>query len=210
MSRNSKDPSTTTELIKTWELPTSATLGSAVRSKGIVQEIRAKLPITVRKAVTLEAKTVTLTAPCSLRTTFRAAVKIVDETLDDIAALPIIPREIEDILVITSTERRRWLNDGRLTSAGTRTVRLRGRAKKITFHVFEPALIEDLLDRDIVTIWREQDKMTAAENRRHAAMKTKMLRGVKAKNAAKPKSDSGIVETKLVGWEDFIADGFLK
>jgi hypothetical protein len=57
---------------------------------------------------------------------------------DGIADLPIIPREIEDILTITASERKRWLEDGRLPSAGTRTGRLQGRARKITFHVFAP------------------------------------------------------------------------
>jgi hypothetical protein len=33
----------------------------------------------------------------------------------------------------------------------TRTVKL------ITFHVFDPRVVEDILDRDLVTIWREED-----------------------------------------------------
>lgn len=77
-----------------------------------------------------------------------------------------IPREVEDILSITSAERHRWLKDGRLRSAGTRTVKLRGHAKRITFHVFDPRHIEDLLDRDLVSIWREDDAIASTENRR--------------------------------------------
>lgn len=67
--------------------------------------------------------------------------------LDDMETLPVIPREIEDILTITTGERRRWLEDGRLPSAGTRTVKLRGRARQITFHVLDPAIVVDILDR---------------------------------------------------------------
>lgn len=210
MPKEKEGASVATELIKTWELPLSATLGSSVRAKGILQDIRARLPITVRKALTLDSKTLILTASYNLRTTFRAAITIVDEALKNIAVLPIIPREIEDILVITSTERRRWLNDGRLPSAGTRTVRLRGRAKKITFHVFDIELIEDILDRDMVMIWREEDLVTASENRRRAAMKAKLLRATKIKKASALNSEANIAEPKLQGWDEFNLDGFLK
>lgn len=34
-------------------------------------------------------------------------------------------------------------------------MKLRGRARKITFHVFDPRVVEDILDRDLVTVWRE-------------------------------------------------------
>ena len=73
-----------------------------------------------------------------------------------------LPREIEDILAIKTSERHRWLKDGRLPSAGTRTVRLRGRARKITFHVFDPRMVEDLLHSDTIESWREDDALTAA------------------------------------------------
>jgi hypothetical protein len=61
-----------------------------------------------------------------------------------------------------------------LQSAGTKTVKLHGRARNITFHVFDPQHVEDVLDRDLVTVWREQDAATAAENRRRAAGKAAM------------------------------------
>ncbi|TGQ78175.1 hypothetical protein EN851_35395, partial [Mesorhizobium sp. M8A.F.Ca.ET.208.01.1.1] len=83
------------------------------------------------------------------------------------------------ILTISSGERHRWLKDGRLRSAGTRTVTLRGRARKITFHVFDPRYIEDVLARDLVTVWREEDAATAAENRRRAATKAALKRARK-------------------------------
>jgi len=69
--------------------------------------------------------------PETSKTAFRATLSAVSKALEDIADLPIIPREIEDILTITASERKHWLEDGRLPSAGTRTVRLQGRARKI-------------------------------------------------------------------------------
>lgn len=94
---------------------------------------------------------------------------MVSNTLKSIEDLPVIPREVEDILTITQTARHRWLKDGRLQSAGTRSVKLRGRARKIAFHVFDPRHIEDVLDRDLATVWREEDAMATAENRRRGA-----------------------------------------
>ncbi len=76
------------------------------------------------------------------------------KAMRDIEDLPVIRREVEDILTISSGERHRWLKDGRLQCAGTRTVKLRCRARKITFHVFDPRRIEDVLDRDLVSVWR--------------------------------------------------------
>ncbi|CDX39493.1 conserved hypothetical protein [Mesorhizobium plurifarium] len=131
--------------------------------------------------------------------------------MQDIEGLPVIPREVEDILTISSGERHRWLKDGRLQSAGTRTVKLRGRARKITFHVFDPCHIEDVLDRDLVTVWREEDTAATAENRRRAAAKAALKRAQKRGRASS--SDSTWDEdppSKLRGWEDFAGEGLLR
>jgi hypothetical protein len=96
-----------------------------------------------------------------------------------IEGLPVILREIQDILTIKPGERRRWLGDGRLPSAGTRTVQLAGRAKKITFHVFDPKVVEDLLNSGAVNESREDDVAAAAENRHRAAYKAKLTRSLK-------------------------------
>lgn len=197
------------ELIKTWSLPTAATLGSSVRAKGILLEVRARLPLDVRKSLDLDQGSLILAMPETSKTAFRAVSAIVSLALTTVESLPVIPREIEDILSISTTERRRWLEDGRLPSAGTRTVKLRGRARKITFHVFDPRAVEDLLNRGSVDEWREEDAIAAAENRRRAALKTKLSRSLRksAKVKAPPPDD---VSTKLAGWEEFSGDGLLR
>jgi len=85
-----------------------------------------------------------------------------------------------------------------------------GRARKITFHVFDPHHIEDLLDRDMASLWREQDALAAAENRRRAAGKAALTRA--AKRAEKADTASGATEPspKLEGWEEFDLDGLLR
>lgn len=197
-----------TRLVEEWRLPPAATLGSSVRAKGILLEVRAQLPPASRKLVNLEHNTVTLrVAEESTDADLDAIAATVSKTLARIEDLPVIPREIEDILTISATERHRWLKDGRLRSAGTRTVKLRGRARKITFHVFDPRHIEDMLDRDLVTVWREEDATTAAENRRRAAGKAALSRAKKAAaNVVKAEPTDETPE----GWEEFESEGFLR
>lgn len=199
------------ELIRTWSLPASVTLGSSVRAKGILLEIRARLPATSKKSIELDAGELTLAMSASARSEFKAASEIVIRTLADAETLPVIPREIQDILTIKTSERHRWLADGRLPSAGTRTVRLNGRARRITFHVFDPKVVEDLLDRGLVDEWREEDAEAKAEKRRQAAYKAKLTRTLKKTKATKAtRSSSDEPLSTLEGWDDFEGSGLLK
>nr|WP_295886028.1 hypothetical protein [uncultured Devosia sp.] len=196
-----------TRLSQEWTLPAAATLGSSVRARGLLLEIRARMPVSMRKALDLKAGVLTLRLPESAATEFAAATTIVASTLDGIEDLPVIPREIEDILAIKTSERHRWLKDGRLPSAGTRTVKLRGRARKITFHVFDPRLVEELLEGGQIDDWREQDAETARENRRRAAWNRRLARASKSEKAV-PDGDAERVQ--LVGWAEFERDGLLR
>jgi hypothetical protein len=201
------------ELVEEWKLSSAATLGSSVRARGIFLEARARLPSGAKKFLHIEARTLALRMPSDATDEFRMASAIVAKVLEDIESLPVIPREIEDILAISATERHRWLKDGRLRSVGTRTVKLRGRARKITFHVFGPRDVEDLLDRDLVSVWREQDAITAADNRRRAAGKAALVRSRKKNRKPAPASDDPDGEDshrKLRGWDDFEGDGLLR
>jgi len=198
------------ELLKTWRLPPSATMGSAVRARGILLELRARIPSALKKSLDLDAADITLVMPASQKTEFQAVSAVVSSALDGIEQLPVIPREIQDILTITTSERHRWLADGRLPSAGTRTVRLNGRARRITFHVFDPKLVEDILDRGAVEEWREEDAIAKAENRRRAAYQAKLTRSLKKTKAKKADTTADSNSPKLQGWEEFGRDGFLK
>jgi hypothetical protein len=198
-------------LVETWSLPAAATFGSLVRAKGILLEIRARLPVTVRKSLDYTVASLTLSMPESAETDFRRTAASVSKALEGIESLPVIPREIQDILSISTTERHRWLEDGRLESAGTRTVKLRGRARQITFHVFDPTLVKDLLDHGTVDEWREHDKAAAAENRRRAAFKAKLTRSLKSNKATQKGSGKEEDDAPpLAGWDDFDLDGLLR
>jgi len=207
-----KTAKTDIELLRTWTLSAAATLGSSVRAKGILQEIQARLPAISKKSVVLEGSEITLAMPASDKAAFSAAVAVISKTMDEVETLPVIPREIQDILTIKTSERHRWLADGRLPSAGTRTVRLSGRARRITFHVFDPKVVEDLLDRGIVDEWREEDIEARAEKRRRAAYQAKLTRSLKKTKKApkKPEHDPDDMNPKPRGWEEFDVDGLLR
>lgn len=207
-----RQPNGAHELAETWTLP-HATLGSSIRAKGILQELRARLPLAARRSLSMTAGSIELQMPTNASGEFQAAISVVSAVPESIESLPIIPREIQDILAISATERHRWLKDGRLPSAGTRTVKLRGRAKRITFHVFNPRLVEEVLDKDLVEQWREEDAVTAAENRRRAAWKAKLTRAQKSGTKAMPEPEGiqdKVARPKLLGWEEFERDGPLR
>lgn len=206
MAKRSK-PTPPTKLVREWKLPPTATLGSAVRTRGILLEIRSRLPVAAKKLVDMEAGTIVLRLPEDADVDWQPLASVVTHVLKDAEDLPVIPREAEDVLSISSSERHRWLKDGRLQSAGTRTVKLRGRARKITFHVFDPRHIEDVLDRGLPDVWREQDAATAAENRKRAAGKAALKRACKRQQST---SGNDSQKTSLVGWEEFDLDGLLR
>ena len=199
-----------TKLVHEWPLSAAATLGSAVRAKGILLELRARLQPAARNLLHVEAGSLVLRVPQHDQGDYRDVVVAVTDMLVGIEDLPVIPREVEDILSIESAERHRWLKDGRLQSAGTRTVKLRGRARKITFHVFAPQHIEDVLDRDLPTIWREQDALAAAENRRRAAGKAALTRSARREMDAGTRRAGSEPGSRLEGWEEFDLDGLLR
>jgi len=200
-------------VVAEWPLPPSATLGSALRLKGIEREIRARLPWAVRKFAKAETGRIELRMLRTDAEAFQAASEIIFRTLEGIETLAVLPREAEDILTISARERHKWLKDGRLKSIGTRTVKMRGRSKAVTFHVFDPRHIEDILDRDLASAWREEDAQEVSENRRRGAGKAALTRAGKRERKARSARNSGrdgAPAPKLEGWDTFEAEGLLR
>lgn len=223
MTEDSDPSATARPRVAEWPFPVAAALGSAVRAKGIERELRARLPFTLRAGLSVAAGTITLDLPDTTDiAAFEAAKAVIAKVLDGVHDLPVLPREAEDILTISARERLRWTGDGRLPSAGTRTVKMRGRAKAVTFHVFEPRRIEDILDADLPSLWREEDAALAAENRARAAGKAARTRAAAkapkevetASDASPPRTRAGSKARKarpdLKDWAAFEAEGFLR
>lgn len=203
----------TASVVAEWPLPPSATLGSALRLKGIEREIRARLPWVVRKFAKAETGRIVLRMLQTDADAFQAASATISRTLEGVEALAVLPREAEDILTISARERHKWLKDGRLKSIGTRTVKMRGRSRSVTFHVFDPRHIEDILDRDLASAWREEDAQEVAENRRRGAGKAALTRAGKRERKARSPRNSGKNDAprpKLEGWDTFEAEGLLR
>lgn len=198
-------------LVAEWPLPSIATLGSSVRAFGLEREVRRRLPWKARKHVHVQGQHVVLRMPDEDRDQFAIHSATVTRILEGIAACPVLPSEVEDILGISPRERHKWMKAGRLQSAGTRTVKMRGRAKAVTFHVFTPQHIEDVLDRDLPTVWREEDAAAISENRRRAAANARLGRDrkkeTKSDQATSEDDDPG---AELEGWEAFAATGLLR
>jgi hypothetical protein len=200
-------------LVAEWTLPSTATLGSSVRLKGIEREVRRRLPWAIRKSIVAMTGGIVLRMAETNQPAFDAASLTIAKALVGIEALPILPSEADDILSMSPRERHKWLKNGRLKSAGTRTVKLRGRSKAVTFHVFDPRHIEDVLDGDLPVVWREEDARAAAENRRRAAGKAALARAAKDQGSKAGGMKDNWAEgmrTPLEGWDAFDADGLLR
>ena len=204
--------STASALTAQWSLPSVATLGSSVRALGIQRELRRRMPIAARKSVTVGGAVVVLTMAAAEANAFDTASNRIAEVLETIARTPVLPTEVEDILSISARERHKWLKDGRLKSVGTRTVKMRGRAKSVTFHVFDPTQIGEVLNRDLPALWREEDEMAAADNRRRAAGKAALNRRDKNRSEAGQAriADTPEQQPQLDGWDAFEAEGLLR
>ncbi|BCG75359.1 hypothetical protein MesoLj113a_65170 [Mesorhizobium sp. 113-1-2] len=113
-------------LIAEWPLSPSATLGSAVRTKRIEREVRARLPWAVRKYVKADTGRIALRTHEDDAEEFEAASDNIAKMLETVDVHPVLPREVEDILTISARERHKWLKDGGLQSIGKRTVKMRG------------------------------------------------------------------------------------
>lgn len=72
--------------------------------------------------------------------------------------------------------------------------------------------IADVLDEDLPTLWREEDVLAAAENRRRAAEKAALARRAKARCLKSDPADTAetCISSNLKDWEEFDRFGFLK
>jgi hypothetical protein len=205
-----KKQSEEASLVREWPLPTAATLGSTVRAKGLLFEIRAHLPFKVRRSLDVRAGVLVLGMPEDRAEAFAAVAALVEDKFSTIVSTPVLPREIEDILSIKTSERHRWLKDGRLTSSGTKTVKLRGRAKQITFHVYDPGYVEQLLDTGLVDEWREDDALAKAERREQRVRSRRLFRveNPRGDETSTPSDAEAVPE--LEGWSEFARDNLLR
>lgn len=191
--------------VASWPIPAEASLCSPVRCKGILQEVRTHLPKSAQRSLQLSGGTLELRSAPNSGTDLQRVSEIIENAVANIHQRLVLPREIEDILYINAGERRRWVADGRLQSAGTKTVKLRGRAKSITFHVFDPVHVTALRDDATVDEWRERDAELSAERRRQSAWARARNKAEKATGDTPVRKTSRRrpAQTNLEGWAEF-------
>ncbi|BAV50964.1 hypothetical protein MesoLj113a_65180 [Mesorhizobium sp. 113-1-2] len=83
----------------------------------------------------------------------------------------------------------------------------------MTFHVFHPKHIEDVLHRDLPSAWREDDAREIADNRRRDAGKAALTRAGKGSAKARSprsKRDDNRPPPDLKGWDAFDDEGLLR
>jgi hypothetical protein len=76
------------ELIRTWTLSTAATLGSAVRAKGILQELQSRVPAASKKSLAVDGTDIILAMPASEKAVFNAAAAIVAKAMEALRPCP--------------------------------------------------------------------------------------------------------------------------
>jgi hypothetical protein len=140
----------------TFEPSPDLTLGSVRREKEARRRV-ARLLRRARPLQLLDGKTKTCAILASESTeALSKLLSDIDRALDAFRQESLHPREVEEILVITSRERVRWTKDGRLPRAGSGSF---GRGRQtVQFALYPPKRIA-ALSREPQTIraWREAD-----------------------------------------------------
>jgi hypothetical protein len=79
--------------------------------------------------------------------------------------------------------------------------------------VFDPKVVEDLLDRGAAEEWRVEDAEAKAEKRQRATYQAKLTRSLKreaAKRSKRAKDGAKDSAPNLGGWDEFDVDGLLR
>jgi hypothetical protein len=143
-----------------YEPPFSITLGSEIRAK----EIRYKLKVKLRRWRPLEksdnGKVVTARFDIADVEKIKCVLADLDRMLDVLTKERLSPQMVEEILGITSLERKRWNKDGRLPKSGTGSFK-KGQ-QEIYFYLHPVAEIAKLAaNPKIIAEWREADAKAA-------------------------------------------------
>jgi hypothetical protein len=139
-----------------YEPPFSLTLGSQTRAK----EIRYKLKLRLRRWHPFEksdnGKIVSARFDIADAERIECALTDLDSMLDALAEERLSPKMVEEILGITSLERKRWNKDGRLPKSGMGSFK-KGQ-QQIYFYLHPFSEIAKLVaNPEIIAKWREAD-----------------------------------------------------
>jgi hypothetical protein len=148
-----------------YEPSRALTLGSAVRSRDVGNRVKVKLkrlhPLTLR----IHNERITAQFDIGDEGKLEAVVADIDLMLDRYVNERLTSRMVEEILGITSAERRRWTKDGRLPKSGMASFR-RG-LQSFYLYLHPPKEIGQLAnDPDLIARWRNEDAARSSELQR--------------------------------------------
>jgi hypothetical protein len=141
------------------------TLGSALRSRDILNRVGAKLKGVRPRAYCSDGEQITFEFDIDETCKLETVIAKIDLMLDRCANERLTPRMVEEILGITSAERRRWTKDGRLPKSGMASYRRGPQSFYLSLH--PPKKIGQLANNpDLIAQWRKEDAERLSELRR--------------------------------------------
>jgi hypothetical protein len=142
-------------VLLTFEPADALSLGSCRRAREARRRV-AGLLRRHRLKVLARGEAIRTTIPSQATVDLVDLLSAIDKALDAFRQERLYPKVVEEILGITSRERRRWTKDGRLPKSGTGSFR-RGR-QSIHFALHPPQEIARLSKNpEIIAAWRKAD-----------------------------------------------------
>ena len=141
------------------------TLGSAQRSRDILNRVAAKLKGAHPLAQCGNDQQITAQFDIDQTDKLEIVIAKIDLMLDGCANERLMPRLVVEILAITSAERRRWTKDGRLPTSGMASFRRGPQSFYLSMHPLKK--IGQLANNpDLIAQWRKEDAERLSELRR--------------------------------------------
>jgi hypothetical protein len=139
-----------------YEPPTALTLGSALRGRDICNRVKTKLKQARPIMRSSDGEPIAARFDLEALDKLTSIVPVIDVMLDGFSKERLTPRMVEEILGISSVERRRWTKDGRLPKSGMASFR-RGQ-QSFYLYLHPPDKIARLAANPaIIAQWRDED-----------------------------------------------------
>jgi hypothetical protein len=155
-SRNLSITHNHAKIVVSYELTWPMTLGSKTREKDLRRRFKARLQRWSPQKVLDTGAIISACWATADVEQAKFAIEYLDHMLEAFRKERLIPKIVEEVLSISSQERRRWIKDGRLPKSGT------GHFKKgktaFQFYLHSPDEIAKLAARpEIIAEWRAAD-----------------------------------------------------
>lgn len=141
-----------------FQLGRSLTLGSISRAKELRRRVKARIQKWSPTSLTSEQTGISAVWHRSNFKNFRLAMEEIEQVVDDFCKERLEPKVVEEILGISSQERRRWVKDGRLPRSGTGQFK---KGKQVFQFFLHPAdeIAKLAAHLEIIESWREADRL---------------------------------------------------